>query len=123
MLEDSRPPPGWPSKGQISVERLSIRYRPELDLVLSDLSFSTRSCEKVGPQGKGEDRDLKKQRGGGKIPSLCVWWWGGGDITEQQEKWRLRDLEGFNGAARRGGHRMMGWKETSEQGKEECAGT
>ena len=42
----------WPSRGEIRFESYSTRYRPGLDLVLSDLSCSINAGEKVGIVGR-----------------------------------------------------------------------
>ena len=48
VIEDHRPPAGWPSNGAIRVEGLVVRYRPELPPVINGLSFATKAKEKVG---------------------------------------------------------------------------
>lgn len=47
MVEGSRPPAGWPSRGEVEFRNYSVRYRPGLDLVLKDLSLRVRGGEKV----------------------------------------------------------------------------
>uniref|UniRef100_A0A8D0HCQ5 Canalicular multispecific organic anion transporter 1 n=1 Tax=Sphenodon punctatus TaxID=8508 RepID=A0A8D0HCQ5_SPHPU len=47
-----RPPPGWPSKGEVQIVGYQVRYRPELELVLDGLSCEIRSMEKVGVVGR-----------------------------------------------------------------------
>ena len=47
MIDSSRPPPGWPSQGHISFNSYSVRYRPELDLVLKRINCSVAAGEKV----------------------------------------------------------------------------
>lgn len=47
IVPGKRPPPSWPSAGVITVQNLVVRYRPELPAVINNLSFSTRSHEKV----------------------------------------------------------------------------
>lgn len=37
VIEAVRPPPGWPHAGAIEARNLTVRYRPELDPVLTDL--------------------------------------------------------------------------------------
>ncbi|SCV71041.1 BQ2448_3803 [Microbotryum intermedium] len=48
---EPRPPAHWPSKGAISVEKLAIRYAPELPDVLHSISFTVAPGEKVGIVG------------------------------------------------------------------------
>lgn len=52
IVPDNRPPPGWPSKGAITVENLRVRYRPELEDVLKGVSFSVSGREKIGVCGR-----------------------------------------------------------------------
>ncbi|KAI7833690.1 P-loop containing nucleoside triphosphate hydrolase protein [Kickxella alabastrina] len=44
--------PSWPHNGVIEFCDYSMRYRPELDLVLKGLSFSARGGEKLGIVGR-----------------------------------------------------------------------
>lgn len=37
----------WPDKGEILFQKYYLRYRPDLDVVLKNLSFEIRSGEKV----------------------------------------------------------------------------
>ena len=46
------PPIGWPSCGEIRFEKLSMRYRSGLDLVLRDLDFTVAGGETVGICGR-----------------------------------------------------------------------
>lgn len=45
-------PSGWPEKGEIDFQKLSIRYRNGLDLILKGITFKVRSGEKVGIVGR-----------------------------------------------------------------------
>lgn len=47
-----RPPPDWPSRGEISFEKVVLRYRPELPPALKGLSFSVGAGERVGIVGR-----------------------------------------------------------------------
>ena len=47
-----KPPSGWPPAGAISFERLEMRYRPSLPLVLKGISFDVKAGEKVGICGR-----------------------------------------------------------------------
>jgi ATP-binding cassette subfamily C (CFTR/MRP) protein 1 len=51
-IDEHRPPTSWPSQGAIDVRNLNLRYRAELPLVLCDVSFTIRACEKVGIVGR-----------------------------------------------------------------------
>ncbi|XP_073760424.1 ATP-binding cassette sub-family C member 2 isoform X3 [Callorhinus ursinus] len=51
-VTDKRPPPGWPSKGEIRFNNYQVRYRPELDLVLRGITCDIRSMEKIGVVGR-----------------------------------------------------------------------
>ncbi|XP_015279485.1 PREDICTED: canalicular multispecific organic anion transporter 1 [Gekko japonicus] len=47
-----RPPPNWPSKGEICIVDYRVRYRPELELVLDGINCDIKSTEKVGVVGR-----------------------------------------------------------------------
>ncbi|KAG8218162.1 P-loop containing nucleoside triphosphate hydrolase protein [Butyriboletus roseoflavus] len=49
---DSKPPAGWPGAGEIEFREYSMRYRPELDLVLKDISLTIKPAEKIGIVGR-----------------------------------------------------------------------
>ena len=48
----NEPPVDWPQNGRIEFDKYTTRYRPELDPVLRDLTFSIRPGEKVGIVGR-----------------------------------------------------------------------
>ncbi|ODQ64107.1 hypothetical protein NADFUDRAFT_84114 [Nadsonia fulvescens var. elongata DSM 6958] len=52
IIENSRPPVNWPSRGTIEVEDLSLRYAPDLACVIKNASFSVRPGSKVGIVGR-----------------------------------------------------------------------
>ncbi|XP_074563219.1 ABC transporter C family member 2-like [Curcuma longa] len=52
VIENSRPPPGWPSVGTIRFQEVVLRYRPELPPVLHGISFKIEGSEKVGIVGR-----------------------------------------------------------------------
>lgn len=52
VIEESRPPAGWPSQGAVEFKGYSTRYRPDLDPVLKDISFYVKAGEKVGIVGR-----------------------------------------------------------------------
>ncbi|KAJ8627273.1 hypothetical protein MRB53_020580 [Persea americana] len=52
VIENNRPPPGWPSSGTIKFEDVVLRYRPELPPVLHGLSFTILATEKLGIVGR-----------------------------------------------------------------------
>ncbi|RKO92852.1 P-loop containing nucleoside triphosphate hydrolase protein, partial [Blyttiomyces helicus] len=52
IVESSRPPAGWPSKGAIEVKDLVIRYAPDQPAVLKQVSFSVSAGEKIGVVGR-----------------------------------------------------------------------
>ncbi|KAL8187521.1 UNVERIFIED_CONTAM: Canalicular multispecific organic anion transporter 1 [Gekko kuhli] len=47
-----RPPPSWPSKGEVRIMDYRVRYRPELELVLDGINCDIKSMEKVGVVGR-----------------------------------------------------------------------
>ncbi|CRG87680.1 hypothetical protein PISL3812_04700 [Talaromyces islandicus] len=52
VIEDRRPPSGWPAKGAVEFVDYSTRYRSDLDCVLKDVTFSVNPGEKVGIVGR-----------------------------------------------------------------------
>ncbi|XP_024518371.1 ABC transporter C family member 2 isoform X2 [Selaginella moellendorffii] len=52
VVENRRPPPGWPSAGAIEMKNVVMRYRPDLPPVLHGLSVSIKPSEKVGIAGR-----------------------------------------------------------------------
>ena len=52
LLPDSTPPAPWPSKGQVELKDVVLKYRPELPAVLKGLSMSVRPGEKIGIVGR-----------------------------------------------------------------------
>lgn len=52
VIEDHRPPPGWPSAGQVKFENVVMRYRPHLPPVLHGLTVEIRAMEKIGVVGR-----------------------------------------------------------------------
>lgn len=51
-IPGSAPPASWPISGMIEFQNYSTRYRPELPLVVKDLSFTVQPREKVGIVGR-----------------------------------------------------------------------
>ncbi|KAJ1819758.1 Multidrug resistance-associated protein 1 [Coemansia sp. RSA 2598] len=52
IIENSRPPADWPHSGAIEFSDFKMRYRQGIDLALKGISFSVKSCEKVGIVGR-----------------------------------------------------------------------
>lgn len=52
VIPESRPEAGWPSQGTVEFKGYTTRYRPDLDAVLKDVSFSVQPGEKVGIVGR-----------------------------------------------------------------------
>ncbi|KAG0252846.1 hypothetical protein BG011_006711 [Mortierella polycephala] len=52
VIEGSRPPPGWPNNGEITVENLVMQYSPDDPPVIRDVSFYVKPREKVGIVGR-----------------------------------------------------------------------
>jgi ABC-type multidrug transport system fused ATPase/permease subunit len=59
------PPPEWPSQGGLRFEKLQMRYRSELPLVLNGISFEVQPGHKVGICGR---------TGSGKSSLLVALW-------------------------------------------------
>ncbi|GAA5856368.1 hypothetical protein JCM8547_008708 [Rhodosporidiobolus lusitaniae] len=51
-IPDAAPPADWPQTGSIKFDHVQARYRPELDLVLKDISFEIKGGESVGVVGR-----------------------------------------------------------------------
>uniref|UniRef100_A0A8C4ULI7 Multidrug resistance-associated protein 1 n=1 Tax=Falco tinnunculus TaxID=100819 RepID=A0A8C4ULI7_FALTI len=51
-IMSKRPPEGWPDRGIIEFVNYKAQYRKDLGLALDDVSFQTRSKEKVGIVGR-----------------------------------------------------------------------
>uniref|UniRef100_A0A7S4JUQ1 Uncharacterized protein n=1 Tax=Paramoeba aestuarina TaxID=180227 RepID=A0A7S4JUQ1_9EUKA len=51
-ITDFRPPAGWPSKGEIALNDIKLRYREGLDLVLKGVSINIGKHEKIGIVGR-----------------------------------------------------------------------
>jgi hypothetical protein len=80
--ENHRPPPTWPERGAIEFDRFSMRYRPNLDLVLRDVSFRVEPEEKIGICGRtgacpvsfvGDMANLKRSIQARESPA-SPWW-------------------------------------------------
>lgn len=52
VIENSRPPAVWPTSGDIKFDHYSVRYRPELSLVLKDINLAIKGKEKIGIVGR-----------------------------------------------------------------------
>eukprot|EP00184_Porphyridium_aerugineum_P008362 CAMPEP_0184691344 /NCGR_PEP_ID=MMETSP0313-20130426/235_1 /TAXON_ID=2792 /ORGANISM="Porphyridium aerugineum, Strain SAG 1380-2" /LENGTH=1513 /DNA_ID=CAMNT_0027149041 /DNA_START=177 /DNA_END=4718 /DNA_ORIENTATION=+ len=52
IIDSSRPPLGWPSKGHVYFQDLELRYRKELDLVLKGVTLDIAPGTKVGVVGR-----------------------------------------------------------------------
>ncbi|KAI7379507.1 ATP-binding cassette glutathione S-conjugate transporter, partial [Hortaea werneckii] len=52
IISKQRPPNSWPSKGGVSFDGYSTRYREGLDLVLKNVNLDIKSHEKIGVVGR-----------------------------------------------------------------------
>jgi ABC-type multidrug transport system fused ATPase/permease subunit len=52
VIPESRPTTGWPTEGAVEFKGYTTRYRPDLDAVLKEVSFSVKPGEKVGIVGR-----------------------------------------------------------------------
>ena len=44
--------PGWPTQGQIHFNEVCLKYRPNTEVVLNNLSFKAEAGEKIGVVGR-----------------------------------------------------------------------
>ena len=44
--------PGWPQQGEIEFSNVSLKYRPNTELVLNNLSFKAQAGERIGVVGR-----------------------------------------------------------------------
>ncbi|KAI9464554.1 P-loop containing nucleoside triphosphate hydrolase protein [Lactarius psammicola] len=51
-VPEAQPEGGWPSEGRVEFRNYSLRYRPELDLVLKNISLMMNPGEKIGICGR-----------------------------------------------------------------------
>ncbi|KAG2112527.1 P-loop containing nucleoside triphosphate hydrolase protein [Suillus clintonianus] len=51
-LPENKPASEWPTAGEVEFREYSARYRPELDLVLKDISMTIKPKEKIGICGR-----------------------------------------------------------------------
>ncbi|TKY85683.1 hypothetical protein EX895_005223 [Sporisorium graminicola] len=51
-VADQAPPSDWPSKGEVSMQSYSTRYRRELGLVLKKLNLDIKAGERIGVVGR-----------------------------------------------------------------------
>ncbi|KAJ6591736.1 P-loop containing nucleoside triphosphate hydrolase protein [Mycena vulgaris] len=51
-IPEAKPSGTWPSEGKIEFKNYSTRYRPELDLVLNNISLTIKPKEKLGVCGR-----------------------------------------------------------------------
>jgi len=52
IIEDNRPRPTWPEEGDLEFKNLHIKYRPDLDFVLRDITCKILPKEKIGVVGR-----------------------------------------------------------------------
>ncbi|KAF2418923.1 multidrug resistance-associated protein 1 [Tothia fuscella] len=52
IISKKRPPISWPAQGAVAFNNLSVKYRPELDLALKNISLSFKPHEKIGVVGR-----------------------------------------------------------------------
>merc|ERR1719198_2741072 len=52
VVEDCRPPPGWPAEGRIVASDLSLKYESSPKLVVERMSFTVPARSSVGVVGR-----------------------------------------------------------------------
>lgn len=51
-VEETKPPTDWPNEAVVSFDDVVLKYRPELEPALGNISFTTNSNERVGIVGR-----------------------------------------------------------------------
>ena len=51
-ISESKPTASWPSKGELEIKNVFLKYRPELPPVLKGLSMTVKGGEKIGIVGR-----------------------------------------------------------------------
>ena len=51
-IPENKPPAPWPSKGEIEMKDIVMKYRPELPAVVKGVSMKIASGEKIGIVGR-----------------------------------------------------------------------
>ena len=51
-MPDNTPESTWPEKGEVKMENVQLRYRPELPPVLVDVTADIQGGEKLGVVGR-----------------------------------------------------------------------
>ncbi|CAG8592385.1 19759_t:CDS:2 [Racocetra fulgida] len=52
IIPNKRPPPGWPSRGEIHIKNLEIKYGLDSPLILKGISLDIMAAEKIGIVGR-----------------------------------------------------------------------
>ncbi|CAG8767083.1 19723_t:CDS:1, partial [Racocetra fulgida] len=52
IIPDNRPPPEWPSHGEIHIKNLEIKYGLDSPLILKGISLDIMAAEKIGIVGR-----------------------------------------------------------------------
>eukprot|EP00916_Digyalum_oweni_P008083 GHVL01013527.1.p1 GENE.GHVL01013527.1~~GHVL01013527.1.p1 ORF type:complete len:1441 (-),score=279.03 GHVL01013527.1:18-4340(-) len=52
IIPNNRPPLDWPNRGAVSIQNISLRYRPDLPLVLRNINIEINPLEKIGVVGR-----------------------------------------------------------------------
>jgi ABC-type bacteriocin/lantibiotic exporter with double-glycine peptidase domain len=51
-IPEAKPKAPWPAEGRVELKNMSLKYRPELPLVLKGISMDIRAGEKIGIVGR-----------------------------------------------------------------------
>jgi ABC-type multidrug transport system fused ATPase/permease subunit len=51
-VPENRPPMDWPARGEVEMEQVVMRYRPELPPVIKGISMRVKGGEKIGIVGR-----------------------------------------------------------------------
>lgn len=84
-VTSTRPPGDWPSRGQVTFDRVHLAYRVDGPLILKDINAVFRPNEKVRPFSHRVDSETGKVTlvgvalvrwalWGGREPGKALWW-------------------------------------------------
>ena len=61
-IEETKPKSSWPEQGKINIENYFLKYRKDLDHVLSNLNIQINPGEKIGIVGNIGIKNIRKHK-------------------------------------------------------------